>query len=69
MAKQGIGPRTAPAAFSVPRAAEYLDVSEPTVWRLLRDNELTRVKLRGLTRVTQADCDALLARGAGRSAA
>ena len=51
-----------PGALTVPTGARYLGVSEPTLWRMLRDNELTRVKLRGRTVVRRVDCDALLAR-------
>ena len=55
-----------PGARACPVAdgATYIGVSEPTLWRLLRDGELPRIKLRGRTLVRYADLDALLERKA-----
>lgn len=63
--KAGSGLKFPPGAFPVGDAAEYLGVSEPTIWRMLRDGSLARVRLRGRTVVARAECDALLARAAG----
>jgi len=46
--------------LTVEQVAERLQVSAQTVWRMLRTNELTGVKLRGQWRVTEADLAAYL---------
>ena len=56
--------RVTPGGLSVPNAAIYLDVSESTVWRMLKDGTLPRKKLRGRTVVDRNACDALLAQPA-----
>lgn len=50
------------AACSIADGAKYIGVSEPTLWRMLRDGELARVKLRGRTLVRYSDLNALLER-------
>ncbi|MBZ9936654.1 helix-turn-helix domain-containing protein [Mesorhizobium sp. BR1-1-16] len=55
-------------ACPIREGAEYLGVSEPTLWRLLRDGTLPRVRLRGRTLVRFVDLDALLARASTTSA-
>ena len=47
-------------ACSVADGAKYLGVSEPTLWRMLRDGQLAKVSLRNRTLVRYADLDALL---------
>lgn len=54
-------PTQTPArACSVADGAKYLGVSEPTLWRMLRDGQLAKVRLRNRTLVRYADLDALL---------
>jgi len=52
-------------AFSVEEGADYLGVSRATVYRMLRDGELARVRIKGRTVVRRLDLDALLARHVG----
>jgi excisionase family DNA binding protein len=54
----------ASATLTVRDAAQYLGVSEPTVWRMLRGGELPRTKIRGRTLVRRVDLDIFLARAA-----
>ncbi|TCK30612.1 helix-turn-helix protein [Ancylobacter aquaticus] len=49
-----------PAACSVADGARYVGISEPTLWRMLRHGQVTRLKLRGRTLVRYADLDNLL---------
>jgi excisionase family DNA binding protein len=49
-----------PRACSVPVGAKYLGVSEQTLWRMLRDGQLERLRLRGRTLVRYSDMDALI---------
>lgn len=49
-------------SYKIPTTAELLDVSEATVWRLIRSGDLKAVKMRGATRVT-ADSLHRLAQG------
>ena len=66
--KRATSPIIAPAVLSIADAADYLNLSKNSVWRLLRDNELTRVKLLRRTVIRRADCDALLQRCVERAA-
>lgn len=63
---QSIEMRQAPAC-SVSDGARYLGVSEPTVWRMLRSGELTRIRVRGRTLIRYSDMDALLNGGSGEA--
>lgn len=49
---------------SIAEAAQYLAVSEQTVWRMLRAGELPRLKIRARTMVRFSDLEAFLARAA-----
>jgi excisionase family DNA binding protein len=48
-------PHVDPRPLTIPEAAQYLQVSESTVYRMLRDDELRPVKLRGCTRISGND--------------
>lgn len=50
-----------PAGLPVQDVAPFIGVSEATVWRMLRDGTLPRMKLRGRTVVPRSACEALLA--------
>lgn len=43
--------------FTVKEAAQYLGVSEPTIWVLLRKSTLKRIKVRDATRIDKKDLD------------
>lgn len=47
-----------PAVFSVSESADYLNVSAPTIWRMLREGVLPRVKVRRRTGIRRVDLDA-----------
>jgi excisionase family DNA binding protein len=49
-------------ALSVSETATYLRVSTATVWRLIRDNKLSRARIGGRVVVRRVDVDAFLAR-------
>lgn len=51
--------------LSVRETAKRLYVSERTVWRLLEDGQLPRVKVRGVTRIPTSAVDRLLVGGEG----
>jgi excisionase family DNA binding protein len=38
-------------SYKIPTTAELLEVSEATVWRLIRSGDLKAVKMRGATRI------------------
>jgi excisionase family DNA binding protein len=50
------------AALSVEEAADYLRVSRASVWRLLKNKSLARVRIGGRTVVRRVDLDAFLER-------
>jgi excisionase family DNA binding protein len=52
-----------PELLTIPEAAKSLRVSESTVYRLLRDDELIPVKLRGCTRISGTDLARLMEGG------
>ena len=56
-------------SHSVPSTARILDVSERTVWRMIWEDELESVKLRGRRVVPDAAIDRLLEAGTGTSRA
>ncbi|CAD7782024.1 MAG: Helix-turn-helix domain protein [Candidatus Methanoperedenaceae archaeon GB50] len=43
--------------LTVKEVAQYLGVSEPTVWVLLRKGVLKRIKVGGATRIDKIDLD------------
>ena len=48
-----------PQWFTIAEAAEYLDVSEPTIYRWMKDGLLSFYKVGGATRFSQEGLDAL----------
>jgi len=46
--------------YSIPQAAEYLDVGEPTLYRWMRDGKITYRKVGDSTRFWQEDLDAVM---------
>ena len=50
------------AALTIDEAARYISVSRATVWRLLKNKSLARIRIGGRTVVRRADLDALLAK-------
>jgi excisionase family DNA binding protein len=50
------------AALTVDEAADYIRVSRATIWRLLKNKSLARIRIGGRTVVRRADLDALLAK-------
>jgi excisionase family DNA binding protein len=49
-------------ALTIKEAAGYLRISEASVWRLLKDKQLRRVRIGGRTVVRRIDLDAFLER-------
>jgi excisionase family DNA binding protein len=56
-------------SYSIPSAAAQLDVSESTVWRLVRDGELQTAKIRGATVIRRGRLLAYLRKAEQASAA
>ncbi len=52
--------------YSIPEAAEYLGVSEPTIYRWMRDGFLSFYKVGGSTRFSQEGLDAIIEKSTGR---
>src|SRR3954465_5342678 len=46
--------------YSIPEAAEYLDVGEPTLYRWMREGKITFRKVGDSTRFWQEDLDAVM---------
>jgi len=53
-------PIEGPQWFTIKRAAEYLAVGEPTIYRWMRENRMTYRKVGDSTRFLQEDLDALI---------
>jgi excisionase family DNA binding protein len=51
--------------FTVPEAAEYLGVSEPTIFRWMKDGQLSFYKIGGSTRFTREGLDAVIEKTTG----
>jgi excisionase family DNA binding protein len=51
--------------YSVPEAAHYLGVSEPTIFRWMKDSQLSFYKIGGATRFTQEGLDAVIEKTTG----
>jgi excisionase family DNA binding protein len=47
-------------ALTIKEAADYLRISEASVWRLLKDKQLRRVRIGGRTVIRRMDLDAFL---------
>jgi len=52
----------ATGALTVDELATYFRISRASVWRLLRDGQLARVRIGGRTVIRRIDADAFLAR-------
>ena len=61
MAKHSFFPLPS-GALTVPESADYLRISEATVWRLLRNKLLARTRIGGRVVIRRVDLDAFLAR-------
>ena len=48
-------------AYRVPEVADMLGLSDPTVWRMIRDGEIMALKARGTTLITREAVHAYLA--------
>lgn len=59
---------SAPVACDVAEAARHLGVSSSTLWRMLRDGQLRKVKIRGRTMIRVSDLAALLEADASAAA-
>jgi excisionase family DNA binding protein len=57
---------TANRWFSVKEAAEYLGVSEPTIYRWMKNHTLSFFKVGGSTRFDQEGLDAVIAKSTGK---
>ena len=55
--------------FTIQEAARYLEVSEPTLFRWMRDGSLTFYKVGGSTRFSQEGLDAVVRKSTGRTEA
>ncbi len=55
--------------YSIPEAAEYLGISEPTIYRWMRDGFLSFYKVGGSTRFSQEGLDAIIEKTTGRKEA
>jgi len=51
--------------YTAPEAAQYLGVSEPTIFRWMRDGRLSFLKIGGSLRFTQEGLDALIEKTTG----
>jgi excisionase family DNA binding protein len=48
------------AALTIDEAGDYLRVSRGTIWRLLKNKSLSRIRIGGRTVIRRTDLDALL---------
>lgn len=55
--------------YTIPEAAEYLGVSEPTIFRWMRDGYLSFYKVGNATRFAQEGLDAVIEKATGRKEA
>lgn len=55
--------------YSISEAADYLGVSEPTIYRWMRDGLLSFYKVGGSTRFSQQGLDAVIEKSTGRKEA
>ncbi len=55
--------------YTVQEATEYLGVSQPTIFRWMRDGRLSFIKIGGATRFTQEMLDALIEKTTGSAEA
>ena len=54
--------------YTVPEAMELLVVSKPTLYRMFEDGTLSKIKVRGLTRIAAEEIENLLAGNASVNA-
>ncbi len=52
--------------YTIPEAAEYLGVSEPTIFRWMKNNQLSFYKVGGSTRFTREGLDAAIEKTTGQ---
>jgi len=52
--------------YSIPEAAEYLGVSDPTIFRWMKNNQLSFYKVGGSTRFTREGLDAAIEKTTGQ---
>jgi excisionase family DNA binding protein len=50
------------AALTIDEAADYIRVSRATIWRLLKNKSLARIRIGGRTVVRRTDLDELLSK-------
>ena len=55
--------------YSVPEAADYLGVSQPTIFRWMKDGSLSFYKVGGSTRFSREGLDAIVEKTTGRKEA
>jgi excisionase family DNA binding protein len=55
--------------YSVSEAAEYLGVSEPTIYRWMKDGQISFFKIGGSTRFAREGLDAVILKTTGRTEA
>ncbi len=67
--EQNVSPETPKRWYTVAEAAEYLGVSEPTIFRWMRDGRLSFLKIGGATRFTQEGLEALIEKTTGSAEA
>jgi excisionase family DNA binding protein len=69
MAEDAAAKKGKPDWLSIPQAAEYLGVSEPTIYRWMKDGLLSFYKVGGSTRFTREVLDAVIEKTTGRKEA
>jgi len=57
--------KISPTAYRVTEAAQYLAVSERTVWNLIKQGDIACVRFGGITRILKDDIDAFIQRCRG----
>ena len=68
-ASEGSDHSTARRWYSIPEAAEYLQISQPTIFRWMRDGILSFYKVGGATRFSKEGLDAVIEKTVGRKEA
>ncbi len=58
-----------PTWYTIPQAADYLGVSEPTIYRWMKDGLLSFYKIGGSTRFSQEGLDTVIVKTTGRKEA
>lgn len=55
--------------FTIKEAAEYLGISQPTLFRWMKDGQITFYKVGGATRFTRAGLDSVIEKNTGKKEA